>query len=219
MNKQKRDPDERVAHMNEIFDKYIVPMLLFTLAVVLIFGVAVPLVRSCSDKSGSGREDGGQRDYSSAEFYIRRSLLLDGVASDTDIFENAGCMVLDDGNGGKTLYAKLDDSCEIFENVTDPNGNRYSAVTAADSYGESTDRKNLTLMIYSSTLFLAIAEEEDGTYSALFDNESFIYPASDTDAHDLLYKVSPAQWSRMLEEYKQWLTPLLRQAEDTQTVN
>lgn len=210
MNKQKRDPDERVAHMNEVFDKYVVPMLLFSLAVILVFGVASPVIRSCSAKKEP--ELVREREYSSAEFYVRRSLLLDGIASYTDVFEQSGCLVVEN-DSGNAIYAELDGGDEILENVLDPNGNVYSAVMSADSYGKAKEDQNLTLMIYSGSLFLAIAEEEDGTHSALFDNESFDCTPSNSDGISLLDKVPPSEWSRMLEEYKQWLTPMLRQAE------
>ena len=210
VKKQKRDPDERVADMNRIFDKYVMPLLGFTLAVILVFGVIVPVIRSCASKPGTEEPDG--RQYSSAEFFIRRSLLFDRIASSTDLFEQAGCLVMNDEDG-ITVYAWLENSDEILDNVTDPNGNRYSAVMSSDAYGEAGQKKNLTLMIYSGSLFIAIAEEEGGTYSALFDNESFEYPESDSDARELVEKVLSGEWSRMLREYKDWLTPLLRQAE------
>lgn len=207
--KKKRDPDERVSHMNEIFDKYVLPLLGFTLAVFIVFGVIAPAVRSCGEKGQESAEPAG-REYSSAEFYIRRSLLLDKLASNTDLFESGGYLLLDREQGGYIAYKQLEGGDEILENVVDPNGNIYSAVMSRDGYGKDKDKSNLTLMIYSGTLFLAIAEEEDGTYSALFKNESFSFETSDSDCRKLAEKVPASEWSRMLKEYRENLTPLLR---------
>ena len=213
--KAKRDPDERVAHMNEIFDKYVLPLLLFTVAVFVVFGLIVPGVRSCSEKN---QEDApSARSYSSAEFYVRRTDFLNAAASDSDLFEKNGYTVFDDESLQGVAYKELESGDEIMENVTDPNGNHYSVIMSADSWGKKNGSQNLSLMVYSGSIFLAMAEKEDGTHSALFNNDKFTYDVSASDVsgsdaaaqRDLLEAVSAGEWTRMIGEYKDNLTPAL----------
>ena len=121
--KNKRDPEERVTHMNEVFDKYVIPLLGFTLAVFIVFGLIAPAVRSCSAKTKPAEQSG--REYSSAEFYIRRSLLLDRLVSESDVFESGGYTLLDSDDGRKIAYKKLDSGDEVLENAADTSGGVY----------------------------------------------------------------------------------------------
>ncbi len=217
--KPKRDPEQRVAHMNSLFDRYVVPLVLFTLLVFVIFGVVVPAAKGCSSRS-----DNQSTGYSSGEFYVRRSALLDDIEGNREYFESCGYLVMNDDNGGTVAYRKTDAGNEIIDNVTDGNGSGYSAILGRNDYGESIEKNNVTIMLYSSNAILVMSEEKDGVHSAVFHDEKFSvvdsHPQSvsggDTSASDtadqeaILELVGSERLLKLLDDYKQSLTDVIK---------
>ncbi|MBQ9993531.1 MAG: hypothetical protein IJP17_02330 [Clostridia bacterium] len=198
--KEKKDPAERVERMNGIFDRLVLPMLLFTLAIFLIFGVA-PKVISCDKQDSSTVTENA----SQGDFYASRAALLTDMENNLTRFETAGYILVDDDSTGTVAYKKLDSGTEIMENLCDVNGNIFSAVSSARTIGEKD--ADVTIMVYSGSLFLVSVTVGEETTSAIFGSDMFLPPisGSDEDISAVLALVPSDDLAEMMEEYRQAL--------------
>lgn len=204
MNKDERkkaSPEERVERMNSIFDRLILPMIIFTVAVFIGFAV-IPKLGSCTDCGGKApaEETPSVSEQSDENFYSMRAMLLADEGC-LDLFEAAGYTIMDNGESGKVAYRKLDSGVMIIENLRDSNNQPYSAICFKDEQ-KGTDT---TIMLYSSSIFLVIVDTAEGSVSAIFDNDEFICAPSAADAEQeaVLALVDSAALISMTEQYKE----------------
>lgn len=190
--KEKRDPQERVEHMNSIFDRLVLPMILFTLAVFIIFGV-IPKLGGCG-----GKEEPAAETETASSPYDLRKALLDDIAGNQAVFEAAGYTVTE-VDGETVAYRKLDSGVEIFDNLKDSNGYPFSLISYSDeAAGTETD-----IMLYSEAIFLVVVKSGENQASAIFGDDSFSCPPSggDADMQEVLGLVSAETLSGMVSEY------------------
>lgn len=186
--------------MNSIFDRLILPMIIFTVVVFAGFSI-IPKLGSCMSCSGKApAENTASADVQSDDFYSMRAMLL----ADDDclsLLEEAGCTIMDNGESGKVAYRSLDSGVMIIENLRDSNSQPYSAICLKDEQ-KGTDT---TIMLYSSSIFLVLVDTAEDSVSAIFDNDEFICAPSAADAEQeaVLALVSPENLSSMIEQYKE----------------
>ena len=197
--KEKRDPQERVDRMNSIFDRLVLPMLIFTLALFVAFGV-IPKIKTCASAgeqppAASEQQDTPQ-DAQPQSPYARREELLSDFETNAVLFEAAG-YVLADNDGGIVAYRALDSGLEIFENMKDSNGYRVSVLSLEE--GE----RRVVVTVYSERIFLVTASVGDDSAAAIFGSDSFIadVSASDTDQEDVLRLVGSDVPAQMVAQY------------------
>ena len=191
--REKRDPQERVDHMNSIFDRLVLPMIIFTLAVFFIFGV-IPKLGGCGDKTAEQSE----AETTAASPYTLREALLSDIVGNKSIFEAAGYTVTE-VDGRTVAYRKLDSGVEIFDNMKDSNDYSFSLISRADeASGTETD-----IMLYSESIFLVVVKSGEDQASAIFSDDSFSCPPSgaDADMEEVLALVSADTLSGMVNEY------------------
>lgn len=200
-DRKKASPEERVERMNSIFDRLILPMIIFTVVVFAGFAV-IPKLGSCTDCSGKPPAENvpSASEQSDDDFYSMRAILL----ADEDclsLFEAAGYTVMDNGESGKVAYRTLDSGVMIIENLRDSNGQPYSAISLKDEQAGT----DTTIMLYSSSIFLVLVDTAEGSVSAIFDNDEFICASSSTDAEQeaVLALVNSAELGNMMEQYKE----------------
>lgn len=199
-DKPKVSPEERVERMNGIFDRLILPMILFTIAVFVGFAV-IPKLADCASCGGKqpSAEIPSANEQTDSDFYSMRAILLDDEEC-LSLFEAAGYTLMESG-GSTVAYRQLDSGVMIIENLRDSNGQPYSAICLKDEQ-KGTDT---TIMLYSSSIFLVLVDTADGSVSAIFDNDEFLSAPSAADAEQeaVLALVSSAALSSMTEQYKE----------------
>lgn len=180
--------------MNGIFDRLVLPILLFTAAVFVIFGV-VPKLGSC------GQQTAEQELAAQEDFYALRTVLLSDMDGCRDIFEAAGYTVMEsEGSDELIAYRALDSGAEIIDNLHDSSGTAYSVIYRTDpDTGVETN-----IMIYDKALFLVMIAADGQNTSAVFYDEGFTADASSSDLgqRDVLALVTAESLTSLLEEYK-----------------
>lgn len=191
--KEKRDPQERVEHMNSIFDRLVLPIIIFTLAVFFIFGV-IPKLGSC----GSEKNVPPSAEAAESSPYDLRQALLSDMVENQSIFEAAGYTVTEI-EGETVAYRKLESGLEIFDNLKDSNDYSFSLI----SFSDEADGTETDIMLYSESIFLVVVRKGEDQASAIFDDDSFAYSPSGTDADrtKVLSLVSAETLSGMVDEY------------------
>ncbi len=188
--KQKRDPQERVDNMNSIFDRIVLPMLIFTVVMFVVLGVTQKCSGSSEDSARHPQADAVQTSP-----FDRRERLLDDIDANADLFEAAGYTLID--NGDTVAYRKLDSGAEIFENMKDSNGYRVSIITF------EAEGRSIVISVYSENIFLVSVKSETASASAIFDNTAFSEAASpsDRDRAEVLKLAESRELSELLEQY------------------
>ena len=179
--------------MNSIFDRLVLPMILFTLAVFFIFGI-IPKLGSCGDKPSPQSAE----ETAAASPYTLREALLSDIVGNRSVFEAAGYTVTE-VDGETVAYRKLDSGMEIFDNLKDSNGYPFSLISRADeAAGTETD-----IMLYSETIFLVVVKSGENQASAIFGDDSFSCPPSgaDADREEVLELIPADVLSGMVSEY------------------
>lgn len=192
--KNERNAAEKLERMNGIFDRLIVPMLIFSALFIICVGLIPKWAASCAQNNGLSAQDDIviSESYS---FYQSRARLLANIESSAEVFEQHGYVLVEDENAGTVAYRRLESGTEIMDNLIDQHGNRYSVVTA--TVGDTV----VTLMIYSRDAFLAMAKQGENQWSAVLDSENFA-AVSSSDAAELFEHVTAQQLAALLDEYK-----------------
>lgn len=194
------DPVEKVERMNRIFDQLVLPIIVFS----IIMGVvsAVIFTPSCGAGCGGDRpvdpvtsQTGSQQ---SLDPYLMRQVLLEDMESSRAIFEQGGYTVVESEQSGLVAYCRLDENTQIFENIADSSGGRYSAVMY------ESDSVSVTVRVYSGTIFFVEASDSDRMASAVFRDDAFSTwtSGSDADAAGVFELISAGQLSELVEQYK-----------------
>ena len=206
-NNRSNDPAVKVERMNRIFDHVVLPMILFT---VVMFIVSAVIFRpdSCSGKKEELSAPAVSQEKLDA--FLMREVLLEDMESNRTIFEQGGYTVVETEQSGPVAYLQVDDNTQIFENVADGTGGRYSAVIYEK------DELSVTVRIYSGTIFLVEAAVGDDSESAIFRDEQFCTWTSggDSDAAMVLEIVSAEKLSDMIDTYKESILSLVSGDED-----
>lgn len=205
--RRKRDPEARVAYLNGIFDRLLLPMLIFTVLVIL-GAVFIPKIASC-DPGGSRTESAADApaDVRPAfDLYTARSRMYLDMSAAQAKLEAVGYLVMDDGTGNIVAYKQLDDGLEILEHVKDTEGTPYTALT--ETTGEGETAAETTLMVYTRNVMLAIVKRGEETRSAVF-TDGFAPDASDSDCGALLEWCEAEKLESMLARYEADMTAAL----------
>ena len=201
-NNRTNDPAAKVERMNHIFDHVVLPMILFT---VVMFVVSAIMFRpdSCTNRNAEQPEP--TVNHQNLDAFLMREVLLDDMESNRTIFELGGYTVVESEQSGLVAYRQLDDNTQIFENIADGSGGRYSAVVY--------EKDNLAVMvrIYSRTIFLVEAANGDRAVSAIFRDDRFSTWTSggDADASSVLELVTADQLCGMIDRYKESILSLV----------
>lgn len=199
----KYDPSERVEHMNRIFDRLVLPMIIVT--VVIFGGFAIFSKPSCSCITSSeltGQDDGVN---AAPNAYVLRKVLLEDMEKNRGIFEAGGYTLVENEASGWVAYIALDEQTEVFDNLTDGSGGRYSAVTLDDG------QRKIVVRIYSEHVFLVEVVSDDSSRSAVFCDDGFatFTSGSDADVADVLSVVSAQELSELTGLYKRTVLSLI----------
>lgn len=200
----KLSPDERVERMNSIFDRLVLPAILFTVIILIVLG----FVTDCNGCNGCTEQDAdqnAQQDSNDAtDVYALRELLLSDIEGNRDIFESAGYTVMSlDGADEPIAYRELSSGAQIIEGLKDSSDTTYSIIYRTDpDTGTETN-----LMIYGKSLFLVLVKFDGGSLSAVFYDESFTHDTSGSDSgqQEVIELVSQESLTELLSEYKKSL--------------
>lgn len=206
-NNRANDAAAKVERMNRIFDHVVLPMILFTV-VMLIVSAVIFRPDSCGGKTEE--PSAPAVDHEKLDAFLMREVLLEDMESNRTIFEQGGYTVVETEQSGMVAYRQVDENTQIFENVADGTGGRYSAVMYEK------DELSVTVRIYSGTIFLVEAETENDSESAIFRDEKFSTWTSGSDAYaaQILEIVSAEQLSGMIDTYKESILSLVSSREE-----
>lgn len=202
-NKKQYDPAEKVERMNRIFDRVVLPAIAFTVVMMIIS--AVMLKPSCGGGQETDNKPPAASTQQKLDAYLMREVLLEDMESNRGIFEQGGYTVVETEQSGLVAHRQLDEHTDIFDNIADSSGNRYSAVVFED------ETLSVTVRIYSEKIFLVEAQSEGVTLSAVFRDDGFAQwtSGSDADARSILDVVPAEKLSGLAEQYKQSLLSLI----------
>lgn len=198
------DPTEKVERMNRIFDQVVLPAIIFT--VIMFIVTAFILKPSCGvgdafDELVPVENDSQQN----LDPYLMREVLLEDLEGNRSIFERGGYTMVETEQSGLVAYCQLDEHTQIFDNVADSSGSHYSAIMYEK------DGLNVTLRIYSDSIFLVETSDGTRTLSAIFRDDEFTTwtSGSDADAGGILTVVSARQLSELVGQYKDKIISLV----------
>lgn len=202
-NKKQYDPAEKVERLNRIFDQVVLPIIIFTVVMAIISSFIIKpesCIGSCSDNLTPVEEVRSEPDP-----YLMREVLLEDMESNRGIFEQGGYTVVETEQSGLVAHRQLDEHTDLFDNIADSSGNRYSAVVHVN------DEYSVTVRIYSDRIFLVEFESDDSALSAVFRDDMFAQwtSGSDADAQSILKVVPSDKLSGLVEKYKQSLISLV----------
>lgn len=202
-NNQISNATEKVERMNRIFDHVVLPMVLFTV-VMFVVSALVFKPDSCGEKKQE--PSAPEVSYQNLDAFLMRDVLLENMENNRTIFELGGYTVVETEQSGLVAYRKLDDNTQIFENISDGSGGRYSAVMYEK------DNVSVTVRIYSGTIFLVEAADGERSASAIFRDDRFGTWTSggDVDAAQVLEIVPAEQLCTMIDRYKENILALVR---------
>lgn len=200
------DPAEKVERMNRVFDHVVLPVIA---AVIVLSVITAFILRpSCGEKAENGRP--AQTDQADIQqkldAYLMREVLLDDMENNRGIFELGGYTVVETEQSGLVAFRQLDEYTQIFENVSDSSGGRYSAVVYEK------DSLSVTVRIYSESIFLVEAANETQSVSAVFRDDRFTTwtSGSEAGAAEVLALVSAEKLAGLTEQYKQNILSLVQ---------
>lgn len=199
----KTDPVEKVERMNRIFDQLVLPMIIFTVIMAVISAFIFKpesCVKGYADDLTPVEDVQPELDP-----YLMREVLLEDMDRNRSIFEQGGYTIVETEQSGAVAYCVLDDCTQVFDNVADSSGSRYSAVIYEK------DGLSVTIRIYSSTIFLAEVSDGAQLYSAVFRDENFTAwtSSSDAGAEDVLSLVSAQKLAGLLDMYESKILSLV----------
>jgi len=198
------DAVEKVERMNRVFDHVVLPAIAFTVVMFII--TAVMLKPSCgTSKPEQDSEQVGTGVQQKLDAYLVREVLLDDMEKNRGIFEQGGYTVVETEQSGLVAHRQIDENTEVFDNITDGSGNRYSAVMYEN------DTVSVTVRIYSERIFLVETKKDNGVLSAVFRDEKFSQwtSGSDADAGSIIELVTSEKLTALVEMYKQNILSLV----------
>jgi len=155
----KYDPAEKVERMNRVFDQVVLPALIFTVIMFVI--TAIMLNPSCrKEKEEISSPTSGS--YQNLDAYLMREVLLEDMESNRSIFELGGYTIVETEQSGIVAYCQLDENTQVFDNIADSSGSRYSAIVSEK------EGRSVTIRVYSDTIFLVEIAEGEKKLSAIF---------------------------------------------------
>lgn len=203
---------EKVERMNKTFDTLALPIILFTVVTIFIFG-ALPTLK---EKLGLGESSSVSSVLPEQQsFYSRRESYMLDMQLHLEELTQHGYTTPEGYEAGECASLMLDDSTEVLE--FSDNIGCYSIVRRSVADKPYT---KLSIIVYSENIILAeLVLAEGDQLSATFKNESFTEwkrkPVSDAElsqsdavstAERILEYVSSAELGALLEEYKQSLS-------------
>ncbi|MBE6754674.1 MAG: hypothetical protein E7559_10075 [Ruminococcaceae bacterium] len=205
-----RQASEKVARLNSIFDRLMLPIIIFTVLVIIGAGLLPKACASCSGDTLAEIDSAVLPPQTVFSFYSARAKLLENIAPYREILQGAGYFIMEDEENSEEFiaYKQLDSGLEIMENVIDSQGTHYTALMLEQGEGEQ--KTAVTLMVYTENVMLAVAERGEDTRSAVFDSGIMNMSASNTDAVAVFEYVSADTLSSMQKQYEQEMEKLLR---------
>lgn len=201
--KKDYDPADKVERMNRIFDQVVLPIIIFTIIMAVISAI---IIKPESCVSGYADDLAPVEDVrAELDPYLMREVLLEDMAANRSIFEQGGYTIVETEQSGLVACCQLDEFTQIFDNVSDGSGSRYSAVMYEK------DGLSVTMRIYSGTIFLVEVSDGQQLLSAIFRDDRFTTwtSGSDADAGALLELISAQQLADLAERYEQKIISLV----------
>ena len=131
----------KVDRLNHVFDKVVLPVLLFTVGIILvlmIFGNSFfDCVNSCSgalvrDNAGAvSQSSTSQRSESDKKFYAKRQKFMSDMAGNREKLEAAGYVVSDDYDASLTARREYEDA--LYYSIDYFSGGEARAITRVPS--------------------------------------------------------------------------------------
>ncbi len=202
-SKKDYDPADKVERMNRIFDQVVLPIIIFTVIMAVISAI---IIKPESCVSGYADDLAPVEDVrTELDPYLMREVLLEDMAANRSIFEQGGYTIVETEQSGLVAYCQLDECTQIFDNVSDGSGGRYSAVMYEK------DGLSVTVRIYSGTIFLVEASDGQQRLSAIFRDDRFATwtSGSDADAGAIFELISAQQLADLAERYEQKIISLV----------
>ncbi len=203
-NNKQYDPTEKVERMNRIFDHVVLPIIAFT-AVMLVITAVILKPESCAKDFADTMTPVEDNVSTEPDAYLLREVLLEDMDSNYPIFEQGGYTVVETEQSGLVAHRQIDEHTDVFDNIADSSGNRYSAVMYEDN------DVSVTVRIYSERIFLVETESDDNALSAVFRDDKFSQwtSGSDTDAGSILELISAENLAGLVDQYKQSILSLV----------
>ena len=203
-NRNTYDPAEKVERMNRVFDHVVLPIIAFTIVMLVITAIILK-PESCVKDYADTLTPVEDNVSSEPDAYLMREVLLEDMESNRLIFEQGGYTVVETEQSGLVAYRQLDEHTQIFDNIADSGANRYSAVVYEK------DGLSVTVRIYSESIFLVEAAAGENSASAVFRDDNFATWTSGSDADaSAVFGIVPAEQLRQLTEtYKQTILSLV----------
>lgn len=194
--KKAYDPVEKVERMNRIFDQLVLPIIVFTVVMAVISGFIFKPA-GCAENLAADLAP-VEEITPVPDPYLMRKILLEDTGSNRTIFEQGGYTVVETEQSGFVAYCQLDEYTQIFDGITDSSGNRYSAVMYENG------SLDVTIRIYSDTVFLVEANNGAQSASAIFRDDSFAAwtSGSDADAASVLSLADAQLLTDLAGQYK-----------------
>ena len=195
----------RVERLNGVFDRLLLPMIIFTVALLVAVAFIPRMAQSCAHGSCAGSAETEQQ----FDFYEQRKHLHADMADYQSALEEGGYLVMAaDEEGNLLAYKQLDSGVEIMDGIVDSHGTPYTALMLTTGEGEAATE--ITLMVYTRTVMLAIAERGGETRSAVYESDTFAPDPSNSDITAVSEWVSSEQLASMLSQYMEDMSAVLR---------
>lgn len=202
---------EKVERMNKAFDKYVIPLVLFTVVTIFIFGAVPRLLKLLSADSADGTEQGVESTV--ADFYSLREDYMSNMHSHAQELEAAGYEFSDQYSGADCVYKYLDESTIVYEFYDDALGS-YSIIRRA---AQEEAYRQLSMVVSAKNLIRVELDLVDGQKISLtYIDESFSAYGSDLSESDaqlnaqiIEENVGKRELSLLLGEYKNDMYELL----------
>ena len=199
---------DKVDHMNYVFDKLIVPIIAFIVVFIIIVSL-LPKDFSCYSCSKKCSEE--RQAAESVDFYNKREVLTSDIAGNRALFEANGWTIRDDLAASAVAAKTLPSGIMIKEYHDDAFGSyavvRWEREVSASDAGWSA----IVMGIYSEDCITVEVYAEGAMYNTVFFNEQFTSwkDGDDFYAGKILSIASRDTLLSVLDQYKECLRPML----------
>jgi len=200
--------DARVGSLNRIFDRLILPMIGFTVALAIfaaLFGGSC--MDSCAGKLLAADTEDGAAVSGSKDFYQKRDKIMSKIDENRDLLTQNGFIVSDQYDENLAARKNYDDDTYSIDYFAD---GQCRAILRQNA-GEDADYISVVLGIYSEGLVTVDLSAGDSLYLAAFTDDGFINPSpNNIDAAEKILEIVPREVLReLLAMYKDAWAPVL----------
>lgn len=206
-NKQEKavkKADDKVRRMNHVFDKMIIPMAAFTVALLIVVAfTGQSCMNSCTKKLTENPSE-KQTEKEDVRFYQNRNMIMINIDENSDKLNQSGFVVSDEYDENLTARKIYDANTYSIDYCN----NGQCKGILRQNMDEESPYDSVVLGIYSEQLITVDVSVEGLLYSAAFTDEGFVVPSPNKidTAERILEIVSREKLIELLDMYKRaWL--------------